>query len=234
MRRRPGPRPAPSADPSVVTACTRTVGQLQPHLLGTDRRLQLVGRALGDDPAAVEHADEVGEAVGLLEVLGGEQDGHALGLELAHGRPDLLPAAGVEPGRGLVEEEQPRSLDHAHRQVEAALHPARVGPGPSPGSVDEVELVEQLGRPVPGSRCRELAQPRHHQQVLRTGEDVVDSGVLPGEADRAPDRIGLGDEVVPGDQGGAARRVGPGSRGSGPAWSCRRRWDRAARRWCRS
>ena len=51
-------------------------------------RLSSVGRALGDEPAAVDDADPVGELVGLLEVLRGEEDRHA---ELVVEPPHLLP-----------------------------------------------------------------------------------------------------------------------------------------------
>ena len=43
-----------------------------------DLRLQRGRRALGDDPAVVDDPDAVGEHVGLLEVLRGQEDGHAL------------------------------------------------------------------------------------------------------------------------------------------------------------
>ena len=55
---------------------------------------------------SVDDADPVGELVGLLEVLGGEEDRHA---ELVVQPPDLLPDPGaahrVEPGGRLVEEQ---------------------------------------------------------------------------------------------------------------------------------
>ncbi len=44
-----------------------------------DRRLELGGRALGDHLAVVDHRDPVGELVGLVEVLGAEQDRRPLG-----------------------------------------------------------------------------------------------------------------------------------------------------------
>jgi hypothetical protein len=51
----------------------------------------------------------------------------------------------------------------------------------------------------------------HHPQVLRAGEQVVDGGVLPGEADRAPDADRVGQQVMAGHRGGA--RVRPDQRG---------------------
>jgi hypothetical protein len=56
--------------------------------------------APGDDP------HPVGQLVGLLQVLGGEEDGGAaLALEGPDLGPDRGPALGVEAGGGLVQEE---------------------------------------------------------------------------------------------------------------------------------
>src|SRR5262249_15626083 len=48
------------------------VGEAEPYVSAGDQPLQLLGGALGGDPAVVEHGDAVGELVGLLQVLGGE------------------------------------------------------------------------------------------------------------------------------------------------------------------
>ena len=44
-------------------------------------RLQLAAVSLGDDPAVVDDDDAVGQLVGLVEVLGGEQQRDAVGHE---------------------------------------------------------------------------------------------------------------------------------------------------------
>ena len=64
---------------------------------GLDRRapdlgLQRLRRALGDDVPGVDDPDAVGQHVGLLEVLGGEEDGHAV---LAREPRDLGPQVGA-------------------------------------------------------------------------------------------------------------------------------------------
>ena len=110
--------------PSVATSMTRSrrrsgpgrasegplvggrVAELEPDDLRADARLQLLRCAAGDDPAVVEQGDRVGQLVGLLQVLGGEQDGHAFVDQVADGAPELLAAARVQPGRRLVQEEQ--------------------------------------------------------------------------------------------------------------------------------
>jgi len=156
----------------------------------------------------VQDRDAVGELLGLHEVLGGEQHGHAVPLRQAgHGGPELVPAAWVEAGRRLVEEEQLGPGDQAGRQVKAAAHAAGVGLHQAAAGVVEVELRQELVCAVPSRAARQMPQPPHHLQVLLAGQHVVDGRVLAGEADRAPDADWVGEQVVPGDGGGARVRA---------------------------
>ena len=54
------------------------VGELELDVPAGDSALEFGGGAFGDDPPVIEHRDTVGELVGLLEVLGGEEDRHAV------------------------------------------------------------------------------------------------------------------------------------------------------------
>lgn len=51
------------------------VGEAESHVSAGDEPLQLVGAPLGGDLAVIQYRDTVGELVGLLQVLGGEEDG---------------------------------------------------------------------------------------------------------------------------------------------------------------
>ena len=55
--------------------------------LATDLGLQLIGRAPGDDLAVIDDRDHVGQLVGLLEVLGRQQQRRALADERADDVP---------------------------------------------------------------------------------------------------------------------------------------------------
>ena len=110
--------------------CDTRAGDLGVRELDLDRvavelALELVGRAVRDDPSAIDDREPRGEPVGLLEVVGGEQDRHPLlggqTLDLA---PHLHPRLGVEPGRRLIEEQHLRPVQQAHRDVQPALHAA--------------------------------------------------------------------------------------------------------------
>ena len=175
------------------------VGELHLYAPARHPALQLGGCSLGDDPAAVEHPHPVGELVGLVEVLRGEQHRHTVGDQLLHDLPHLTPAAWVQPRGRLVQEDQPRRADQRHRQVEPALHPAGVRLGATVRRVRELEPLQQLVDGGLGASAVEVIQVGHQLQVLAARVELVDRRELSGHADRSAYLIRLPLDVVPGD-----------------------------------
>ena len=101
--------------------------EVQPGVTSRDPAFELVGGALGDQATVVEDGDAVGKLVGLLEVLGGEEDGDPCGDEVADDLPHGAAAAGVQAGGWLVEEDDPGVADERHGEVQPAPHSTRVG-----------------------------------------------------------------------------------------------------------
>ena len=186
-----------SASTAAANASASASIELEP-VVG-DAPLELRRRALGDDAAAVEHGDAVGQPVGLLEVLGGEEHGHALAGEPGHRVPHRLAAARVEADGRLVEEHDRRAADQPGGEVEPAAHAAGVGADAPAAGVAELEAVAAARRRGRGRRSARALQAAHHAQVLLPGLQLVDRGVLAGEADRAADAAAVGDDVEPGD-----------------------------------
>ena len=189
-------------------------GQRQEHVV--ERRsaglgLELGGRTRGDQAPAVEQPDRVGELVRLFHVLGGEEDRHSFGEQLADDLPQVAAAARVQPGAGLVEEDHPRSAHQRHGEVESALHAAGVGRGAPVGGVRQLEPGQQLVHPGGCLACRQVREVGHQAEVLPAGQQLVDRGELPGDADGAADAVGLRPDVEPGDPGDAV--VGADERG---------------------
>ena len=172
--------------------------------VAADHRLQLVGGALGDDVAGVDHADALGEAVGLLHVLRGEHDRGAFALELGDHVPQAHAAAGVEPGGGLVEEQDGRRHHQAGAEVETPAHPAGVRLQRAVGRVVELEDAEQPRRPFLRRLAGHAPEPSDEHEVLAAGEIVVDRGELAGQADHRPDELGLLHHVEATDGGATA------------------------------
>jgi hypothetical protein len=88
----------------------------------TNRALELDRGTFGDSPPMVDDDDVAGELVGLIEVLGREQDRHALVAETPDYLPDLGPAGRVQASGRFVKEKDRRAADQAPSQVEAPAH----------------------------------------------------------------------------------------------------------------
>jgi len=69
-------------------------GQVQS--LGSDPPFQLLGRALRDQAARVQHPDAAGQPVGFFQVLRGEEDGHPGSGQTLDDPPHGQPALRVE------------------------------------------------------------------------------------------------------------------------------------------
>ena len=145
-------------------------------------------------------ADPVGEHVGLLQVLRGQEDGHAL---LPRQARDLLPeraaALRVEARRRLVEEEDARPVDEREREVEPALHPARVRPHLAVGGLGETDAREQLLAAAAALVAADAVQRRLQAQVVARRQQRVERGLLERGADRGAHLRALADDVVAGD-----------------------------------
>ena len=90
----------------------------------------------------VDDPDPVGEHIRLLEVLRGQEDRHSLlAGEPSNLVPERRPALRVEHGRRLVEEEDPRPVHERERQVEPALHPARVAADLAVGRLAQADAL---------------------------------------------------------------------------------------------
>ena len=93
--------------------------------VGPGRRLQLVGRAECEQAPVVDDRQPVAELVGLLHVVGGEEDRLALAVELAEHLPQREAALRVEPGGRLVEEHGRGPVHDRPRHHQALGHAAR-------------------------------------------------------------------------------------------------------------
>ena len=163
-RRRPaatGGRPASSRTgaPNGATARPAALGirplaqQRDVQVRRADLGLQRRRRALGDQLPVVDDPDAVGELIGLLEVLRGEEDGRALVAQPAHLVPQRHARRRVQARGRLVEEEHLGLVDQRHREVEPPAHAARVGPDAALGGLREPDALDQL-RGARGDRAR--------------------------------------------------------------------------------
>ena len=117
--------------------------------------LQLLRRALRDDPAVVDDPDALRDAVRFVHVVRGEEHGDALGLiEVLDVRPQLVAALRVEAERRLVEEQDLRRVQKAAGNLEPPLHPAGELLDRRVPAVPQLEQLEERLGPLVSGRAR--------------------------------------------------------------------------------
>ena len=174
----------------------------EPHDVAAARRApQLVERAGGDQAAAVDDHDVVGDALGLGQVVGGDEHGDAAGPQLADDLADDLAAAHVDPGGRLVEERHLRLAHQGQPEGDPPLLAARqLAPGP-PFEAGEAEPVDQ-GAHVEGRRVQRGPVAQH----LRHPHRGVDAALLQHHADAGRERGVVAGGVEAEDRQPAPRR----------------------------
>src|SRR5688500_18560946 len=155
-------------------------GDLDHLLLG--HADQHPGRLVGDQPAVVDDADAVAELLGLLEIMGGEDDGDALGVEAADIVPELLAQLDVDARGRLVEDQDRRRMDHRLGDQQPALHAARQSARIRVGLVLEPHRAQQLKRAPVG--LGNAVEAGLDLERLARREEGVEQDLLGHDADR--------------------------------------------------
>ena len=121
-------------------------------------RVSSAGVPCGDHPAGVDDHDAVGELLGLVEEVGGEHDGDAVGAQLADELPGGAPGLRVHAGRRLVQEHQLGTADERQRQRQPLLLAAGQPLHRRAGDLGQPDRVQQhFAGPADARRRRRTA-----------------------------------------------------------------------------
>ena len=162
----------------------------------------------------VEEGDAVAP-LGLVQVVGGDDEGDALGGEVVDDRPEAAAGDGIDAARGLVEEDQARVVEQRAGEGQPLLPAAGERPG------DEVLLAAEVRHadgPVEALGLRRPAQavdPGEEVEVLPHGQLVVEAEALGHVADAAAHPLGVAGDVDPQHPAGAGGGRGAGRRRGG-------------------
>jgi hypothetical protein len=116
---------------------------------------------------------------GLLEVLGGQEDGDlVLAREPSNLVPERRAALDVEPGRRLVEEENARAMHERHCEIQSALHPARIAADLAVGRMRQSDARDQLVGALVTLAARKRLERRLQAKVLAASQQPVERGLL--------------------------------------------------------
>ena len=178
--------------------------------VGLDGILESGGRVEGEDLAVVHDGHPVAQLVGLFHVVGGQEDRLALAVEALEDLPQGEAALGVEPGRGLVEEQDRRPMQDGAGDHEPLSHAARQRVDGCLPPLRQLEHVEQEVGGGPGFLARHAEEATVVEEVLPHVQGAVQRVLLRHHADHLLRQRRVGDDVDPRHVGLAARRDHPG------------------------
>ena len=155
---------------------------------------QVVGGVERHHPPRLEHGDAVAQGLRFFEVMRGQHDGVAVGIEPADELPQPLAQLHIHARGGLVEHDHRRAMHQRLRHQHPPLHAAREHAHVGVGLVGEVEAGEDLVDP--GVVAADAEITRLQAQRFAHGEEGVEHQFLRHHAKLAPRLAVVGHHVV--------------------------------------
>ena len=153
------------------------------------------GEPVRDDPSLVEHDEPVAELLGLVHVVGGEDEADALLLEPEEAVPQDVAGLRVEAGGRLVEQQDLRLVDERAGDRQPAPHAAGERLDALVAALGELGEVEEAGGPLGDDRLRQAEVAAVDEQVLPYGQLGVQCVVLRHDAEARADPPPVGGRV---------------------------------------
>lgn len=169
--------------------------------------LELGWRAFRNDAATAEHHNAIRQLIGLLEILGGEEDSDALAPQGTHRIPHRLTAARIQASGWFIKEEHPGPSDQGGGDVRPPTHTS------GEGSHTPVEELFQAKFPGynRGSGASlgsvKACEPTKEHEVLSHRLRLIKRSVLPGQRDSGPHPRGVRSEITARDGHRACIRI---------------------------
>src|ERR1039458_6464979 len=139
------------------------------YLLRTEGAFECGGRIFNENLAVVDDGDAVAELVGLLHVVGGEDDGDAFFAQAADGVPHGDAALRVESGAGFVEEQHLGAMRDGAGDLQALREASGELRGVGFRALGEQKLIQQLIGPLLRVAVREAEVEAVEVDVLVDG-----------------------------------------------------------------
>ena len=162
-------------------------------------RDDLLRRAERDDAAVIDQHDAVAELLGLFHVMRAVEERGAAVLVASKRRDDALERLRVDADGCLVEQHDARLAEQAAREIEAALHAARVRRGGLVGPLLEPDLLDRVRGGSARGRAAQAGETGEEHRVLARRQRGVDSDLLRHAADRGAYGALFRAQIVAGD-----------------------------------
>jgi len=123
---------------------------------------------------------------GFFQVMGGEHDRGSRRQQLADQQPRAVAALRVQPRGGLIQEQDLRTAQDRHGEIETVPLTARKGSHRDPRAVPEADQAQRFGNRPGRTEC-----PGPHPAGLRHGQIRREPTLLQHDSHPAPDQAAL-------------------------------------------
>src|SRR5437870_1171422 len=173
---------------------TALIGAHRPA--GGPRAQQTAHAVTLDDAAAADDGDVAAQGLGFLEVVGGENDGGAAGVDLPEELPHRTADLDIHSRGGLVEDQEARLVHERARDHQAALHASGECTRDAAALVPQLQLLQVLLRALPRDRARDAVEARLVDHDGVRALEHVEVEFLRHDADAGLGGLGLAVDVV--------------------------------------
>jgi hypothetical protein len=162
-------------------------------------------RALHDDAAAVHEREPIAKE-GLVHVMRRDQYADAAFREFVHEFPELSAGERIDPGRGLVQEQDFGLVQQRGRHGQCPLVTQRQARRARCGVADKIDSIERPVDPHPRPRLVEPVEPGLQGEVLAYRQIAIECEALRDVADMAARCARVANHVDSGNANFTARR----------------------------
>src|SRR5690348_5090721 len=184
----------------------------------------------GQRATARHDADAAGQGLGLVHAVGADDEGAAVLLQVLQVVPRAQRAVGIERGRRLVREHQPKAVEGRADERDLLAHAFGVGSEPAVDGVRQLEQLEEVVDPALAQSRREIIDRAEVVEVRARRHALVKARYLRHQADLCADggRIVRGVEAVdPHGAGGGPQHSGHAAQSRGLAGAVTAKQDEA-------
>ncbi len=174
--------------PDFSASCRNTSPSLTPHLDDFPLHVpldELLRRTLCEDAALIHDDQFIAQALGLLHVVRGQQQGLAARLEFAQSAPDQVARLRVQSGGRFVQRRELRVIDQGARDGQAPPHAAGEGIGLCRAPVGQRDEFQQAFDARGDLPARQAEVGRIDVQILldrEVGIEIISRGTMPTRA----------------------------------------------------
>ena len=170
-------------------------------------RFQVSWRRFGEETSALDKS-YFRATLGFVHVMGRDEDGFAGVAEVVEQVPNLLSMDRVEAGRWLIEKKQRRIVHERATEREQLAHSARQTSGGRVAFLFEIAQPQQSCDARFQFSRRHTAGPAEKAKIFFNGQIGIKTEPLRDVTEFRPDKMSIFPDIVAGDGGASARRMG--------------------------